>query len=66
MIVRKYTGDKLNFGLAVPKAAAEGPRIDFVFVDMISRYGSSAVSQRGLAGVFFVHKSLAPRLGFTV
>ncbi|KAG2005336.1 hypothetical protein GB937_008879 [Aspergillus fischeri] len=65
MIVKKYTGDKLNFGLAVQKATAQGLGIDVVLVgDDVSVMGSSAVGRRGLAGVLFVTKSLAPRFGF--
>jgi triose/dihydroxyacetone kinase / FAD-AMP lyase (cyclizing) len=57
MIVKNYTGDKLNFGLAAEKAKANGQRVNVVFVcDDVSVEGNSLVGQRGLAGVVFVHK----------
>ncbi|RFN44457.1 dak2-dihydroxyacetone kinase [Fusarium flagelliforme] len=57
MIVKNYTGDKLNFGLAAEKAKAEGQRIETVVVgDDVSVQGNSLVGQRGLAGTVFCHK----------
>ena len=57
MIVKNYTGDKLNFGLAAEKAKAQGREVNIVLVgDDVSVQGSSLVGQRGLAGVVFVHK----------
>jgi triose/dihydroxyacetone kinase / FAD-AMP lyase (cyclizing) len=57
MIVKNYTGDKLNFGLAAEKAKLDGRKVDVVFVcDDVSVDGNELVGQRGLAGVVFVHK----------
>ncbi|KAH9214932.1 Dak1 domain-containing protein [Leptodontidium sp. 2 PMI_412] len=57
MIVKNYTGDKLNFGLATQKAKAEGINVNAVFVgDDVSVKGNDLVGRRGLAGVVFVHK----------
>lgn len=57
MIVKNYTGDKLNFGLAAEKAKAEGQKVEMVIVgDDISVEGNSLVGQRGLAGTVFCHK----------
>ncbi|KAL3418413.1 dihydroxyacetone kinase [Phlyctema vagabunda] len=57
MIVKNYTGDKLNFTLALQKAKAEGIRARAVFVgDDVSVEGNDLVGRRGLAGVVFVHK----------
>ncbi|KPM34506.1 Dihydroxyacetone kinase 2 [Neonectria ditissima] len=57
MIVKNYTGDKLNFGLAAEKAKAEGQNVHMVIVgDDVSVEGNSLVGQRGLAGVVLVHK----------
>lgn len=57
MIVKNYTGDKLNFGLAAQKAKAEGIEVNVVFVgDDVSVKGNDLVGRRGLAGVVFVHK----------
>ncbi|CAG7555353.1 unnamed protein product, partial [Fusarium equiseti] len=57
MIVKNYTGDKLNFGLAAEKAKAEGQIVEMVVVgDDVSVQGNSLVGQRGLAGTVFCHK----------
>ncbi|KAF2492526.1 Dak1-domain-containing protein [Lophium mytilinum] len=57
MIVKNYTGDKLNFGLAAEKAKAIGKRVNVVFVgDDVAVEGNGLVGRRGLAGVAFVHK----------
>lgn len=57
MIVKNYTGDKLNFGLAAQKARAEGQNISVVFVNEdASLNGKGLVGRRGLAGTVFVHK----------
>jgi dihydroxyacetone kinase len=57
MIVKNYTGDKLNFGLAAEKAKADGRRVNMVVVeDDVSIEGNELVGSRGLAGVAFVHK----------
>lgn len=57
MIVKNYTGDKLNFGLAAQKAKAHGVDVEVVIVgDDVSVMGNPAVGRRGLAGVLFVHK----------
>lgn len=57
MIVKNYTGDRLNFGLAAQRAKALGIKVNVVFVgDDVSVEGNDLVGQRGLAGVVFVHK----------
>ncbi|RVD86472.1 uncharacterized protein DFL_004746 [Arthrobotrys flagrans] len=57
MIVKNYTGDKLNFGLAAQKARSEGQEISVVFVNEdASLDAKSLVGRRGLAGTVFVHK----------
>lgn len=56
-IVKNYTGDKLNFGLAAEKAKARGIDVRTVFVeDDVSIQGNDLVGCRGLAGTVFVHK----------
>ncbi|MDA3919836.1 MAG: dihydroxyacetone kinase subunit DhaK [Salinisphaera sp.] len=55
LIVKNYTGDRLNFGLAAEKAAREGYQVRSVLVaDDISL--PEAVQARGLAGTVLVHK----------
>jgi dihydroxyacetone kinase len=57
MIVKNYTGDKLNFGLAAVKARALGLNVEVVMVgDDVSVTNNPTVGRRGLAGVVFVHK----------
>lgn len=57
MIVKNYTGDKLNFGLAAEKAKTEGINVNAVFVgDDVSVKSNAIVGRRGLAGVVWVHK----------
>ncbi|MER8895029.1 dihydroxyacetone kinase subunit DhaK [Mesorhizobium sp. M0676] len=55
LIVKNYTGDRLNFGLAAEKARAEGFRVEMAIVaDDIALPGIN--QQRGVAGTLFVHK----------
>jgi dihydroxyacetone kinase len=57
LVVKNYTGDKLNFGLAAEKAKAAGAKVEVVFVDEdVSVEGNSLVGRRGLAGIVFVLK----------
>ncbi|OWO93328.1 dihydroxyacetone kinase [Rhizobium esperanzae] len=55
LIVKNYTGDRLNFGLAAEKARAEGFEVEMVIVaDDIALPGIN--QPRGIAGTLFVHK----------
>lgn len=55
LIVKNYTGDRLNFGLAAEKARAEGLRVEMVIVaDDIAL--PDIAQPRGVAGTLFVHK----------
>ncbi|MBB3407701.1 dihydroxyacetone kinase [Rhizobium sp. BK316] len=55
LIVKNYTGDRLNFGLAAEKARAEGFDVEMVIVaDDIAIPG--IIQPRGVAGTLFVHK----------
>src|SRR5271168_4467747 len=55
LIVKNYTGDRLNFGFAATKARALGYKVETVIVsDDIAIVG--APQPRGLAGTLFVHK----------
>ncbi|HVI27881.1 dihydroxyacetone kinase subunit DhaK [Hansschlegelia sp.] len=55
LIVKNYTGDRLNFGLAAEKARALGLKIEVVIVgDDISI--DNAPQPRGIAGTLLVHK----------
>jgi dihydroxyacetone kinase len=58
LIVKNYTGDRLNFGLAAELARAEGIPVETVLVaDDVALAGSvEHAGRRGLAGTILVHK----------
>ncbi len=58
LIVKNYTGDRLNFGLAAQIARSEGIETDLVIVDDDSALGSAekTAGRRGIAGTVLVHK----------
>lgn len=58
IIVKNYTGDRLNFGLAAEMARAEGIAVEVVVVDDDAALGSAehTAGRRGIAGTVFVHK----------
>ena len=55
LIVKNYTGDRLNFGLAAEKARAQGLKVEMVIVDDDISLPED-VQARGLAGTLFIHK----------
>ncbi|WP_292898493.1 dihydroxyacetone kinase subunit DhaK [Nitratireductor sp.] len=55
VIVKNYTGDRLNFGLAVERARAFGHKVSMVIVDDDIAL-PDLPQARGLAGTLFVHK----------
>lgn len=58
LIVKNYTGDRLNFGLAASIARSEGLSVGMVLVDddVAIAAGKSRAGARGLAGTILVHK----------
>jgi triose/dihydroxyacetone kinase / FAD-AMP lyase (cyclizing) len=58
LVVKNYTGDRLNFGLAAEMARAEGIPVETVLVnDDVALKGTvQATGARGLAGTIFIHK----------
>ena len=55
LIVKNYTGDRLNFGLAAERARSIGLKVSMVVVD--DDIALPNIPQpRGLAGTLFVHK----------
>ncbi|XP_042480890.1 putative 3,4-dihydroxy-2-butanone kinase [Macadamia integrifolia] len=58
LIVKNYTGDRLNFGLAAEQAKSEGYKIETVIVgdDCALPPPRGIAGRRGLAGTILVHK----------
>jgi len=57
LIVKNYTGDRINFGVAEQRARAMGVRVDTVVVaDDVALPLNTVTGRRGLAGTLFVHK----------
>lgn len=69
LIVKNYTGDRLNFGLAAEMARADGIRVEMVIVaDDAALDDSSRAGRRGLAAAVLVHKiaGAAAERGWTI
>ncbi|XP_066400170.1 putative 3,4-dihydroxy-2-butanone kinase [Miscanthus floridulus] len=58
LIVKNYTGDRLNFGLAAEQAKSEGYKMEMVIVgdDCALPPPRGIAGRRGLAGTILVHK----------
>lgn len=58
LIIKNYTGDRLNFGLAAELARAEGISVETVLVadDVALAASPEHAGRRGLAGTILVHK----------
>lgn len=58
LVVKNYTGDRLNFGVAAEMARAEGIAVETVIVndDVALKGTEHATGARGLAGTVLIHK----------
>ncbi|XP_074087445.1 triokinase/FMN cyclase [Macrotis lagotis] len=57
LIVKNYTGDRLNFGLAREQARAEGIAVEMVVIGDDSAFTSlKKAGRRGLCGTVLIHK----------
>lgn len=57
LIIKNYTGDRLNFGLAAEQARNHGVNMDMVIVaDDCAFNQPSKAGRRGLCGTIFIHK----------
>ncbi|KAM8882580.1 triokinase/FMN cyclase isoform 2-T2 [Synchiropus picturatus] len=57
LIVKNYTGDRLNFGLAAEQARNHGVAVDMVIVaDDCAFHRPSKAGRRGLCGTILIHK----------
>ncbi|XP_042961985.1 putative 3,4-dihydroxy-2-butanone kinase isoform X4 [Carya illinoinensis] len=65
LIVKNYTGDRLNFGLAAEQAKSEGYKVETVIVgdDCALPPPRGIAGRRGLAGTILIHKVTSDRLG---
>ena len=62
-IVKNYTGDVLNFEMAIDMAKDEGVKADYVIVndDVAVKDSLYTTGRRGVAGTIFVHKIAGAR-----
>ena len=60
LVVKNYTGDRLNFGLAAEMARVQGVPVEVVIVDddVALKGTEQATGARGIAGTVFIHKLL--------
>ncbi|XP_026575891.1 triokinase/FMN cyclase isoform X2 [Pseudonaja textilis] len=57
LIVKNYTGDRLNFGLALEQAQAEGISVQMVIIGDDTAFATKKkTGRRGLCGTILVHK----------
>lgn len=57
LIVKNYTGDRLNFGLAMEQAKAQGISVEMVVVEDDSAFTVlKKAGRRGLCGTVLIHK----------
>ena len=58
VIVKNYTGDRINFGLAVERGKAEGLSWDMVVIgeDCALQSHDKTAGRRGLCGTVILHK----------
>ena len=58
LIVKNYTGDRVNFGVALEQARGEGFQVEMVVCgdDAALKPVGTATGRRGLAGTLFIHK----------
>ena len=62
MIIKNYTGDRINFGLALERAKGEGMKCEMVVVGEDTALAShdKTAGRRGLAGTILLQKVRAP------
>jgi triose/dihydroxyacetone kinase / FAD-AMP lyase (cyclizing) len=70
LVVKSYTGDRLNFGIAAQRAKSEGILVEMVLVDddCALPKGKGITGSRGVAGTILVQKiaGAAARRGFSL
>lgn len=59
LIVKNYTGDRLNFGMALERARAEGADVRMVVVGDDCAFATPGkAGRRGICGTVLIHKVL--------
>jgi len=63
LVVKNYTGDRLNFGVAAEMARSEGISVEMIIVDddVALKGTDQATGARGLAGTVFIRGLPRPR-----
>ena len=63
LIIKNYTGDRLNFGIAAERAKALGIPVEMVVVgeDCALTSADKTAGRRVLCGTVFIHKVRSPR-----
>ena len=58
VIVKNYTGDRINFGLSMERAKSEGISCEMIVAgeDCALASHDKTAGRRGLCGVLFLHK----------
>ncbi|XP_041416800.1 triokinase/FMN cyclase isoform X2 [Xenopus laevis] len=57
LIVKNYTGDRLNFGLALERARGEGTKVEMVIIGDDCAFSlPKKAGRRGLCGTVLIHK----------
>lgn len=57
LIVKNYTGDRLNFGLALEEAKMEGIPVEMIIIaDDCAFTKQKKAGRRGLCGTVLIHK----------
>ncbi|KAG9475721.1 hypothetical protein GDO78_003891, partial [Eleutherodactylus coqui] len=59
LLVKNYTGDRLNFGLALERAKRDGLDVEMVVIaDDCAFFSPRKAGRRGLCGIILIHKLL--------
>lgn len=57
LLVKNYTGDRLNFGLALERARRDGVDVEMVVIaDDCAFFSPRKAGRRGLCGIILIHK----------
>ena len=66
LIIKNYTGDRLNFGIAAERAKAMGIKVEMVVVgeDCALTSADKTAGRRGLCGTVFIHKVFVLLYGY--